>query len=481
MTLLRTNSHDVESFLKRLQDEGVIDVDFRFTDPQGGWHHITFHQDGIGYSLFEEGIAFDGSSIAGWKPVHDSDMALIPDLSRVIADPFTQNPTLIVLCDVLDPDTQAGYTRDPRTTARKAEAHLKRTGLADRALFGPEPEFFIFDSVHFDVNENYAFYNLCSDECSNPSSPFLGKHQFTVDHLAHRPNKSRGYAPVAPIDRLGELRSEMLLELKKMGIGVLKHHHEVAAAQHELGFDCGTLLETADNLQLFKYGVRNVAHRHGKTVTFMPKPVYGDNGSGMHVHQSLWQAGVPLFSGDLYNGLSEAALYYIGGILKHAKALNALTNPSTNSYKRLIPGYEAPVYRAYSARNRSAAIRIPYSAQAAAKRIEVRFPDPLANPYLALAGMLMAGLDGIKHKIHPGDAIEENLYKKDLSSINNDYLMSTTLRQALEELSSDRAFLTDGDVFSDDQIDSYIELKQAEADYVGQCPNPTEFKLYYSG
>lgn len=476
----RPTSEQTESFLKRLKDEKIIDVDFRFTDPRGIWHHMTFHVDGINQEIFDHGVAFDGSSIPGWKPIEDSDMAMIPDLSRVLTDPFTKNPTLIVFCDILDPETQTGYDRDPRTVARKAEAYLIESGIGTEAYFGPEPEFFVFDRVNYDVNENYAFYNLHSEECSSPTSPFFSDQGLVEDSLGHRPSKGAGYAPSAPVDRLGDLRSDMLLILKELGMGVIKHHHEVASAQHELGFDYSTLLETADNLQLFKYAIQNICHHHDKTATFMPKPVSGDNGSGMHVHQSLWKTGTPLFLGDKYNDLSDTALHYIGGILKHAKALNAFTNPTTNSYKRLIPGYEAPVYRAYSARNRSAAIRIPYSANKNAKRIEVRFPDPTANPYLALSSMLMAGLDGIKNKIDPGDAMEENLYDKDLSKTEGDFLMSSSLRQSMEALKKDSDFLTAGNVFTQDQINGYIDLKREEIDYVSQCPSPAEFKLYYS-
>jgi glutamine synthetase len=473
-------SHLIEKFLQHIKDQKIIDVDFRFTDTRGTWHHMTYHVDGITTGLFEHGIAFDGSSIPGWKPIQKSDMALIPDLSRLILDPFAKNPTLVVLCDVYDPATDQGYSRDPRTTARKAEHYLIQTGIGNHAYFGPEPEFFVFDGVHYDVSETYAFYNLTSDECTSPTNPLFQNSRSTTDSRAHRPNKGQGYAPVSPVDRLGDLRSDMLLILKQMGLKVIKHHHEVASAQHELAFEYSTLTHTADNLQIFKYGILNLAHQNNKSATFMPKPISGDNGSGMHVHQSLWKDNTPLFLGEKYDNLSQTALHYIGGILKHAKALNAFCNPTTNSYKRLVPGYEAPVYRAYSAHNRSAAIRIPYSANDGAKRIEVRFPDPSANPYLALSAMLMAGLDGIQNKINPGDAIEENLYEMDLSHAKSDFFMATNLREALDALDQDRAFLTAGQVFTDDQIDGYMGLKLDEIDYVSQCPSPAEFKLYYS-
>lgn len=470
----------VTKLLKRIQDDHIIDVDFRFTDPCGTWHHMTFYIDAVTEDLLTHGVPFDGSSIPGWKPIENSDMALIPDLERVIVDPFAKNETLIVICDVLDPNTNDGYSRDPRCTAKRAEAYLKKTGVGDASYFGPEPEFFVFDTVNYDINDNYGFYTLNSDECTSPSNQFFVELDQFRSHLGHRPNKGKGYAPVAPVDRLGDLRSDMLLVLKEMGLRVIKHHHEVASAQHELGFEYDTLLKTADNLQIFKYGVLNLAHHHDKSATFMPKPVFGDNGSGMHVHQSIWKDGKPTFLGDKYNDLSETALHYIGGILKHAKALNAFTNPTTNSYKRLVPGYEAPVYCAYSAMNRSAAIRIPYSAQKNSKRIEVRFPDPTANPYLALSAMLMAGLDGIKNKIDPGAAMEKNIYHEDPSKHGTDFVMCSNLHQALVCLDGDRDFLLQGDVFTNDQIDAYIELKRAEIDYINQCPSPAEFKLYFS-
>lgn len=469
-----------EDFIIYLKENKIQEVDFRFTDTLGTWHHITFHRDAVTPSLLEDGIAFDGSSIPGWKPIHNSDMILHPALDTLCEDPFRVFPTVSLICNVVDPDTDAGYTRDPRTTALKAEDYLRATGFADQAIFGPEPEFFVFDRVHFDTSDTFAFYNLYSDECNSPSTPFFGDNQILHDGLAHRPSRGTGYTPCPPVDRLMDLRAEMLDVLKNFGISVLKHHHEVASAQHELGFDCASLTKTADNLQIFKYALRNLAHDFNKTVTFMPKPIAKDNGSGMHVHQSLWHKDKPIFYGDKYNELSQEALYYIGGILKHARALNALTNPTTNSYKRLVPGFEAPVFRAYSARNRSAAIRIPYSKGANAKRIEVRFPDPAANPYLALSAMLMAGLDGIENKIHPGDAMETNLYEVDVSALDQEHLLAPSLEQALKALDEDRSFLTKGDVFTDDQIDAIITLKKRELDDINQYPTAAEFKHYYS-
>lgn len=462
------SSKDIEVFLKRLADEDIVDVDFRFTDTVGIWHHMTFNVDGLSKDIFENGIAFDGSSIRGWRPIENSDMTMIPDLSTACFDPFAANPTMIVICDIMDPDTNTGYVRDPRTTARKAEAFLKSTGIGTKAFFGPEPEFFIFDTVHFGVTGHRSYYEFQSEESPDCHS----------DGFGHRPNLGRGYAPCAPVDRMGDLRSDMLLALKQVGLGVIKHHHEVASSQHELGFDYATLLKTGDNLQLFKYCIHNTAHQFGKTATFMPKPVAGDNGSGMHVHQSIWKDDVPTFLGEGYNKLSETALYYIGGILKHAKSLNAFTNPSTNSYKRLIPGFEAPVYRAYSAKNRSAAIRIPLTANDKAKRIEVRFPDPVANPYLSLAAMLMAGIDGIQNRIDPGRAIDENLYE--LKHTNPDMLLAETLEEALSSLQKSHDFLCAGDVFVKEQIDAYLNLKHEDITYIKQCPSPAEFKLYYS-
>lgn len=472
-------SHTKESLLKLLHDEAFTYVDFRFTDPRGTWHHMTLAADEVSESTLTDGVMFDGSSIPGWRSIEDSDMILMPDLARTFTEPFSKFSTLIILCDVYDPHTNTGYARDPRTTAKRAEAYLQSQGLATTAYFGPEPEFFIFDEVSYDVAGTHAFYHLSSSEttCMN-YSPLQGDLP-PAARLGYGLNPGAGYAPVAPSDMMQDVRGDMLKTLSAMGIKGEKHHHEVAQAQHELGFRFDTLLGTADNLQLFKYVIRNVAKKHGKSATFLPKPIQGDNGSGMHVHQSLWHDKTPLFLGDGYNDLSETALYYIGGILKHARAINAFTNPTTNSYKRLVPGYEAPVYLAYSARNRSVAVRIPHSPDKKAKRIEVRFPDPAANPYFALTTMLMAGLDGIKNKIHPGEPTDRNLYDPTQHTLGTDRLLARNLTEALVALDEDRDFLKAGGVMLDDQIDSYISLKMKEIEEINQGPTPAEFKMYY--
>ena len=466
-----------KNFIKRLRDESVAYVDFRFTDPRGIWHHMTFHTKAVTESLLEEGIMFDGSSIAGWRGIENSDMILMPDLATVVPDLFAAYTTLIVTCDVYDPATGQGYNRDPRSLAKRAAAHLKKTGIADEAYFGPEPEYFVFDEVTYEMGNHHSFYYLGSQELSRDSHILFSKDR-NQPHTqrAHFIEPGAGYCPVGPQDLSQDLRAQTLNHLDKMGVKVLKHHHEVASCQHELGFEYDSLLNMADILQLFKYTVRNTAYAAGKTATFMPKPVAGENGSGMHVHQSLWKAGKPLFAGDQYDGLSQTALHYMGGILFHAKALNAFTNPSTNSYKRLVPGYEAPVYLSYSASNRSVAIRIPYSQGEKAKRIEVRFPDPLANPYLALPAMMMAGLDGIANKIDPGEAVDKNLYEADTSGLKN---MATSLEEALHHLDKDRDFLTQGGVFDHDQLDGYIVLKKEEIEKNNMTPTPQEFKMYY--
>ena len=468
-------SHDV--LLKRIYDDGITYVDFRFTDPKGVWHHMTFHVNAVDADLLHDGIMFDGSSIPGWRSIENSDMILMPDPSTAFRDPFSQYPTLVVTCDIFDPMTGKGYNRDPRSIARRAETFLRSTNVGDQAFFGPEPEYFVFDEVYYEVGATHAFYHLNSAETTCLNNPLFNRETALSYHQGHRMNAGGGYCPVQPADSQHELRAETLSTLASIGLGIQKHHHEVAPAQHELGFDHSTLLSMSDTLQAFKYVVRCMAQKRGKTATFMPKPIAGDNGSGMHVHQSIWKDGQPLFFGKEYNELSQDALYYIGGILSHAKALNAFTNPTTNSYKRLVPGYEAPVYLAYSARNRSAAIRIPHSTSPKGKRIEVRFPDPTANPYLALSAMLMAGLDGIANKIDPGQAMEKNLYEADTSSLNK---MSSTLKEALMSLDQDRDFLTKGGVFDNDQIQAYIELKLQELEEVEHGPNPAEFKLYYS-
>ncbi len=463
--------------LKKIQNDGIVYIDFRFTDPRGVWHHMSFHANAVDEDLLETGIMFDGSSIAGWRSIENSDMILMPDPTTTWADPFSPYPTLVVTCDILDPSTGKGYNRDPRSIAKRAETYLINSGLADRAFFGPEPEYFVFDQVHYDTSATHAFYHLHSSEISCLNNSIFGQNSPFTTHQGHAFNQGGGYCPAGPADTQEELRARTLSALEKVGIRIQKHHHEVAPAQHELGFEYNTLLKMADALQAFKYIVKTVAHKNGKTATFMPKPIQGDNGSGMHVHQSLWLGDHPLFYGNRYNELSQEALYYVGGILKHAKALNAFTNATTNSYKRLVPGYEAPVYLSYSARNRSAAIRIPHTENWRAKRIEVRFPDPAANPYLALSAMLMAGLDGIMNKIDPGAAMEKNLYKEDASTLDN---MCTSLKEALDHLNQDRAFLTEGGVFDDDQIEGYIALKRSEMEEVEKGPTPGEFKMYYS-
>lgn len=446
-------------------------VDFRFTDLHGTWHHITFPVSEVDDQMIKDGIPFDGSSIPGWKAIHESDMLLIPDISKIIQDPFSSMPTAIIVCDVADPLTREAYSRDPRSIARKAEAYLKSTAIADTAYFGPEAEFFIFDSVQFQSNPDACGFQLFSDELpyANHKEPNHG----------YRSAPKGGYMPCGPMDSLSDMRSEMVQTMAEMGLSMEKHHHEVATAQHELGFKFNTMANVADELQIYKYVIKSVAHAYGKTATFMPKPLFADNGSGMHVHQSLWKKGEPLFAGNGYAGLSDEALYYIGGILKHAKALNAFTNPSTNSYKRLVPGYEAPVICAYSARNRSAACRIPTSFNPKGKRVEVRFPDPTSNGYLAFASMLMAGLDGIKHKIHPGEAADQNLFE-DTEYSRSFPTVCGSLRDALTSLEQDHEFLLQGQVFTKEMIDAYLGLKWEEVHAFEQMPHPIEYTMYYN-
>ncbi|MFN5588676.1 MAG: type I glutamate--ammonia ligase [Holosporales bacterium] len=470
-------SKDVAAFLSRIQDEGIEYIDFRFTDMRGKWHHTAQHVSTIDEDLIADGIMFDGSSIAGWKAINESDMILKPDLSTVVRDLYSAAPQLIVVCDVLEPATGQGYSRDPRTIARKAEAHLVASGIADTAYFGPEAEFFIFDNVRFRAGQTESFFHLDSYEFPQNNGKEYNEPQV---NQGHRPGPKGGYFPVNPVDSVADIRAEMLSNLAEVGVEVEKHHHEVAPAQHELGIKFSTMLKIADAMQMYKYVVHNVAAGWNKTATFMPKPIYGDNGSGMHVHQSLWKGNKPLFAGNGYADLSETALFYIGGIIRHAKAINALTNPSTNSYKRLVPGYEAPVLLAYSSRNRSASCRIPYVASPKGKRVEVRFPDPSANPYLAYAAMLMAGLDGIQNKIHPGEAMDKNLYDLPPEELKNVPTVCGSLREALDNLDKDRAFLKKGHVFSDDFIDAYIELKMEEVRRFEMTPHPVEFELYYS-
>lgn len=460
---------------KMIKEHDIQFIDFRFTDPRGKWQHTTYIADQVDQSILEDGVMFDGSSISGWKSINESDMILMPDLATVALDPFAAQPTLMITCDVIEPSTGQPYGRDPRSTAKRAEAYLKYTGIGDTAYFGPELEFFVFDDVRFDAGMFSSFYDLQSEE-----SPSNSGKIYDTGNAGHRPGIKGGYFPVPPVDSLHDMRSEMLTTLKQVGVTPVLHHHEVAPSQCELGVMFSTMVGTADNVQKYKYVVQMVAHSYGKTVTFMPKPIFGDNGSGMHVHQSIWKAGNPLFAGNGYADLSETCLYYIGGIMKHAKAINALTNASTNSYKRLVPGYEAPVLLAYSSRNRSASIRIPHVTNPKAKRIETRFPDASGNPYYGFAALLMAGLDGIENKIHPGEAMDKNLYDLPPEELKDIPTVSGSLRESLNALSADRAFLKKGDVFSDDQIDAYIELKMEEVLKWETTPSPVEFKMYYS-
>ncbi|QDH14376.1 type I glutamate--ammonia ligase [Formicincola oecophyllae] len=458
-----------------IQENGVEYVDLRFTDPKGKWHHTTQTVSTFGPEAFEDGFMFDGSSIPGWRPINKSDMVLMPDPTTAVMDPFAARPQLIVTCDIVDPETGSLYSRDPRAVAKKAQDYLKSSGIGDEAFFGPEAEFFIFDNVRYGVGENYSIYRLDSVE-----GPDAGLKEFAEGNMGHRPGQKGGYFPVAPVDSETDLRAEMLSTMAEMGLPVEKHHHEVARSQHELGIKFGGLVQAADFIQIYKYCVQNVAHSYGKTATFMPKPILGDNGSGMHVHQSIWKNGKPLFAGDKYAGLSQEALWYIGGIIKHAKALNAFTNPSTNSYKRLVPGFEAPVLLAYSAANRSASCRIPYGKSPKAKRVEVRFPDCTANPYLAFTAMLMAGLDGIRNKIDPGPAMDEDLYELPKDQLAKIPTVCGSLREALTALEADHDFLLAGDVFTKDQIESYANLKWQDVQRFEQAPHPVEFEMYYS-
>ncbi|QSA95914.1 glutamate--ammonia ligase [Methylococcus sp. EFPC2] len=462
--------------LKLIKDKEVRYVDFRFADTRGKEQHVTVPASTVDADLFEEGKMFDGSSIAGWKGINESDMILLPDAESAVIDPFFDDTTLILRCDILEPTTGQGYERDPRSIAKRAEAYLKSTGIADTALFGPENEFFVFDDVRWGTTMQGAFFKIDSEEAG-----WNSEKVYEDGNIGHRPGIKGGYFPVPPVDSLQDLRSAMCNTLEEFGQTVEVHHHEVATAgQCEIGVKFNTLVKKADEVLILKYVVQNVAHAFGKTATFMPKPLVGDNGSGMHVHQSLSKDGKNLFSGDLYGGLSETALYYIGGIIKHAKALNALTNASTNSYKRLVPGFEAPVMLAYSARNRSASIRIPYVTNPKARRIEVRFPDSTANPYLAFSAMLLAGLDGIQNKIHPGDAMDKDLYDLPAEEAKNIPQVSHSFDLSLEALDQDREFLKKGGVFTDDVIDAYIDLKLQEVTRFRQSTHPVEFDLYYS-
>lgn len=463
-----------DKILKRIKDEGIKFVDFRFTDPRGKMQHVTFHSDLVDEDIFADGTMFDGSSISGWKSINESDMVLMPDPSTAKMDPFFQQDTLAIFCDILEPDTGEAYNRDPRGTAKAAQAYMKSAKVGDQVYFGPEAEFFVFDDVRWDTSQNKTGYEFDSTE-----GPYNTGTVYQGGNMGHRPGPKGGYFPVPPIDSAQDMRSEMLSIMEELELQPEKHHHEVAPSQHELGMKFAPLLQMGDNMQLYKYIVHNVANAYGKSATFMPKPVYKDNGTGMHVHMSIWKDNKPLFAGNEYAGLSKQCLYYIGGIIKHAKALNAFANASTNSYKRLVPGYEAPVMLAYSSRNRSASIRIPWTASPNGKRLEVRFPDPAGNPYLTYTALLMAGLDGIKNKIDPGDPMDKDLYDLPPAEAAAIPQVCGSLREALESLDGDRDFLKAGGVFDDDQIDAYIDLKMEEVDRVGMHPHPVEFDLYY--
>ena len=466
----------VENVLQMIKDEEVVFVDFRFTDTRGKEQHVTFPAHTIDEDTFSEGNMFDGSSVAGWKGINESDMILMPDPSTAVLDPFMDDTTLIISCDIIEPATMQGYERDPRSVAHRAEAYMQSTGLADTAYFGPENEFFIFDDIRWGSDMSGSFFKIDSDECS-----WNTEKVYADGNKGCRPGVKGGYFPVPPVDSLQDIRSAMCLTLEEMGQTTEVHHHEVATAgQCEIGVRFNTLVKKADEVQQLKYVVHNVSHAYGKTATFMPKPLVGDNGSGMHVHMSLAKDGENLFAGNKYGGLSETALYYIGGVIKHAKALNAFTNASTNSYKRLVPGFEAPIMLAYSARNRSASIRIPFVNNPKGRRIEVRFPDSTANPYLSFAALLMAGLDGIKNKIHPGDAMDKDLYDLPAEESAKIPQVCYGLDQALDALNEDRAFLTEGGVFTDDMIDAYIELKMGEVTRLRMETHPAEFDMYYS-
>ena len=462
--------------LKMMKENNVKFVDFRFTDTRGKEQHVSVPAHTVEEGTFEEGKMFDGSSISGWKGINESDMILMPDTDACVMDPFMEEPTLIVRCDIVEPATMEGYERDPRSVAKRAEAYMASTGIADTAYFGPEPEFFIFDDVRWGADMSGAFYKVDSDEAE-----WNSEKVFEEGNIGHRPGLKGGYFPVPPVDSLQDMRSAMCLVMEEMGVETEVHHHEVATAgQCEIGTKFDTLVKRADGNQIMKYVIHNVAHSYGKTATFMPKPLVGDNGNGMHVHQSLAKGGENLFAGDQYGGLSETALYYIGGIIKHARALNAFTNGTTNSYKRLVPGFEAPVMLAYSARNRSASIRIPWVSSPKARRIEVRFPDSSGNPYLTFAAMLMAGLDGIQNKIHPGEAMDKDLYDLPPEEEKAIPQVCFSLDQALDALSKDREFLKAGGVFTDDMIDAYINLKMDEVTRLRMTTHPVEFDMYYS-
>ena len=466
----------VANVLKMIKDQDIQFVDFRFTDTKGKEQHVSVPAAMADEDLFDEGKMFDGSSIAGWKGIQESDMILMPDANSAVIDPFLQDTTLLLRCDVIEPTTMQGYDRDPRTIAKRGEAYLKSTGIGDAAYFGPEAEFFIFDSVRWSNDISGAAYEIESKEAAWSSD-----RDYEEGNIGHRPGVKGGYFPVPPVDAMQDVRSAMCLAMADMGLQVEVHHHEVGTAgQGEIGTRFDTLVAKADQLQVYKYCVHNVAHAHGLTATFMPKPLVGDNGSGMHVHQSIFNGDNNVFSGEEYGGLSEAALYYVGGIFKHARALNAFTNATTNSYKRLVPGFEAPVLLAYSARNRSASCRIPYVTNPKARRVEIRFPDSSGNPYLTFTAMMMAGLDGIQNKIHPGGPMEKDLYDLPPEEEKNIATVAHSLDLALDALDSDRDFLKAGGVMGDDMIDAYIALKTEEVQRLRLATHPVEFEMYYS-
>jgi glutamine synthetase len=466
----------IEKALELIKTSEAKFIDLRFTDTKGKEQHVSIPTHQVNEDFFEDGKMFDGSSIAGWKGINESDMVLMPDLSTLVVDPFAEETQINVTCDILEPSTMEGYDRDPRSVAKRAEAYLISTGIGDKVLVGPEPEFFLFDDVRFHTDMAGSFFKINAEEAKWNSGT-----KYEDGNTGHRPGVKGGYFPVPPVDSAHDIRAAMCLVMEEMGLTVEAHHHEVATAgQNEIATMFNTMVAKADEIQIYKYVVHNVAHAYGQTATFMPKPIVGDNGSGMHVHQSISKDGKNIFAGDKYAGLSEEALYYIGGTIKHARALNAFTNASTNSYKRLVPGFEAPVMLAYSARNRSASIRIPHVTSDRARRIEVRFPDPTANPYLAFTALLMAGLDGIKNKIHPGEAADKDLYDLPAEEAALIPTVASSLEQALEALDADREFLTAGGVMSDDMIDAYIELKKQEVELLNTSVHPVEFDMYYS-
>ncbi len=463
------------TLLKMIKDEEAEYVDVRFTDPRGKLQHVTVVSDLVDEDFIEEGFMFDGSSIAGWKSIEASDMKLMLDVESAYVDPFYAEKTICVHCSVVEPDTGEAYDRDPRGTAEKAEAYLISSGIGDVAYMGPEAEFFLFDDVRYSNSMNSVGFEVDAADASWNTNT-----EYEMGNMGHRPGVKGGYFPVNPTDSAQDLRSEMLSTMKRIGMKVDKHHHEVASCQHELGLIFGSLTKQADEIQKYKYVIHNVAHAYGKTATFMPKPIAGDNGTGMHVNMSIWKDGKPFFAGDQYADLSMEALWFIGGILKHAKALNAFTNPATNSYKRLIPNFEAPVLRAYSARNRSGCVRIPWTESPKAKRVEARFPDPAANPYLCFSALLMAGLDGIKNKIHPGEPSDKDLYDLPPEELATIPTVCGSLREALDELEKDHDFLIAGDVFTRDQIEGYMALKWDEVHAYEHTPHPIEYQMYYS-